>query len=284
MKKNSCHSFFKYTKAVVMLAAFVFSAKTLAVDYDGKEAPKVATEVPAAIQDVGITPQLGTKLDLNLTFTDDQGEKVQLAKYINGKKPVIISLIYFSCPGLCNFHLNGLTDAMKMMEWTVGNQFDVIAISFDPKEGADVALKKKENYIKEYGRSESRNGWHFLTADQQTIDQITKATGFKYKWDDKEQQWAHASAAMVASPTGMLSRYLPGIQFEPRDVKFALTEASDGKIGTLVDQLVLYCFKYDPHENKYSLYAFNLVRLGGIIMVIGLIIWLLPAWIRARKE
>lgn len=276
-------SFLKKTFVVVIAATFVHLQFAHA-DYDGKEAPKVANEVPDAIKDVGITPQLGAQLDLGLTFTDDNGEKIQLSKYINGKKPVIISLVYFSCPGLCNFHLNGLTDAMKQLEFTVGNQFDVIAISFDPKEGPDVAIKKKENYIKEYGRPESKNGWHFLTADQATIDQFTKMTGFKYKWDDKEQQWAHASAAMVTSPKGILSRYLPGILFEPRDLKLALTEASEGKIGGLIDKLVLYCFKYDVHENKYSLYAFNLVRLGGIIMIIGLIIWLLPVWIRARKE
>lgn len=252
--------------------------------YDGKPAPTAATERPEAIQGVGIDEQLGKNLDLNLQFKDENGQTVTLGSYFDGKVPVMISPVYYSCPGLCNFHLNGLTEALKGMDWTIGGKFKMLAISFDPKEGPEVAGKKKATYVKLYGRPEGAAGWHFLTGDQANVTAFMTAVGFKYRWNEEAKEWAHTSAAIVVSPKGEITRYLPGIMFDQKDVKLALVESSQGKIGTFVDSLVLYCFKYDPHQSKYTLYAFNIVKMGGALMVLLLALWLLPVWLRTRKE
>jgi protein SCO1/2 len=146
-----------------------------------------------------------------------------------------------------------------------------------------LAAKKKETYMKLYERQGAEKGWHFITADEPAVQAITQALGFKFKWDEKAQEWAHASAAVVITPDGTISRYLPGILFNPQDIKLALNEATDGKIGSIVDHLVLYCFKYDPQQSKYTLAAFNLMKLGGAVMVLVMVLWLLPFYIRSRR-
>jgi protein SCO1/2 len=197
---------------------------------------------------------------------------------------VILSLVYFSCPGLCNFHLNGLTDGMKKMDWQIGDKFQVVSLSIDPREGSELASKKKETYIKLLGKPEAANGWHFLTADEPVIKKLAATVGFKYRWDEKNKEWAHASAAIIVTPDGKISRYLHGILFEPKDLKLALLEASNGKIGTLTDRLVWYCYKYDAHKSQYSIMAIRLVQIGGGLMVLVLASVLLPFWWRSRKE
>lgn len=254
--------------------------------YDGKPQAGAATEMPAELQGVGIDEKLGAKLDLSLQFKNEDGQVVTLGDYLKDGKPVVISPVYYQCPGLCNFHMNGFVDALKLMDkdWTIGGKYKYLAISFDSKETPDLAAAKKTTYMKVYGRPEAANGWHFLTGDEANVQALTKALGFKFKWDEKMQEWAHASAAIVISPKGEISRYLPGIMFEPKDIKLALNEAAEGKIGTFVDSLVLYCFKYDPSQSKYTLYAYNLVKMGGALMVLILAIWLLPVWFRSRKD
>lgn len=252
--------------------------------YDGKPAVGASTERPKELEGVGIEEKMGQYLDLNLPFKDENGQTVTLGSFYDGKNPVIISPVYYSCPGLCNFHLNGFTEALKEMDWNIGDKFTMLAISFDAKEGADLAKQKKDSYLKVYGRPGAEKGWHFLTADQATIDAFTKAVGFKFKWNEEAKEWSHGSAAIVTSPKGEITRYLPGIMFSAKDIKLALNEASEGKIGTFVDSLVLYCFKYDPHQSKYTLYAFNLVKLAGGLMVLLLALWLLPVWLRTRRE
>jgi protein SCO1/2 len=251
--------------------------------YSKEPAPLVASEVPKEIQNVGIKEHLGDQVDLNMTFKDEDGKTVQLTQYIDGSKPVIISPVYYNCPRLCNFHLNGMTEALQKVDWNPGEKYQMIAVSFDAKETPDLALKKKANYMKLYNRPGTEGGWHFLTADQKTIDQLTKELGFEFKWNEESKEWSHASAAIVISPTGKITRYLPGIIFEPKTVKLALTEAGEGKIGSFVDSLVLYCFHYNPHKSEYTLAAFQLMKLGGLLMVIVLAIWLVPVWIRAWK-
>lgn len=268
------------TTAVLVL----FSASAQA--YDGKPAPMVANEQPKELEGVGIDEKLGSKIDLTLKVKDDNGQEVALGSFFDGKHPVIISPVYFSCPGLCNFHLNGLTDALKLMDkdWTIGKKFKLLSVSFDSKETPDLAANKKQTYMKLYDRAGSEKEWHFITADESTVQALTQALGFKFRWDETAQEWAHASAAIVITPDGTISRYLPGIMFNPQDIKIALNEATDGKIGTFVDSLVLYCFKYDPHQSKYTLVAFNVMKMGGAVMVLVMVIWLLPVWIRARRE
>jgi protein SCO1/2 len=276
----------KNLKRVALAALLAFSFTSLAQAHleEPKPGQLAADEQLKDLQGIGIDEKLGQVLDLNLSFKDENGETVTLAKYIHADGiPVIISPVYFSCPGLCNFHLNGLTDALKMVDWNAGEKFRVLAISFDSKEGPDVALKKKANYMKVYGRPGTEAGWSFLTADEATVKAVTSALGFKFRWSEEAKEWAHASAAIIVTPDGKISRYLPGIMFDPKDVKLALNEASSGKIGTIVDQIVLFCFQYNPHQSKYTLYAFNIMKLSGALMVLVLALWLLPIWVRARK-
>jgi protein SCO1/2 len=268
-----------------LAALFALLPLTPARAYDPSvKAPMVAEEKAKELENVGIDEHRGSQIDLNLKFTDENGQAVTLAQYFDGgHKPVILSPVYFNCPGLCNFHLNALTDAMKQMDWTLGDKFKAVAISFDSREDAKVALKKKASYLKLYDRPAAEKDWHFLTGDEATIKTLMASLGFKYKWNDEMNEWAHASAAIIITPDGKISRYLPGLQIEAKDLKLALNEASEGKIGTIVDQLVLYCFQYNPHQSKYTLYAFNVMKLGGALMVLVLALWLLPIWIRSRR-
>lgn len=252
--------------------------------YDGKPAPTISTERPKELDGVGIDEKLGSSVDMGLVFKNEKGEDVTLGSFYDGKHPVIISLVYYSCPGLCNFHLNGLVEGLKGLEWTPGEKFQVLAISFDAKETSNLSAGKKKSYMDVYERPGAEKGFHFLTADQATIDKITSSVGFTYRWNETQKEWAHSSAAIVTTPKGVISRYLGGIVFDPKDVKLALNEATEGKIGTFVDKMVLYCFHYDPKENKYSLAAFNLVRLGGVVIVVILMLLLLPFWLKNRKR
>lgn len=269
--------------ALVVAALFSFSSNLQA--YDGVPAPKVANEAPKELEGIGIDEKLGAKIDLNLKVMNDDGQEVALASFFDGKHPVIISPVYFSCPGLCNFHLNGLTDALKLMEsdWSVGNKYKILSVSFDSKETPDLAAKKKQTYMKLYGREGSDKGWHFITANEAAIQALTGSLGFKFRWDEATKEWAHASAAVIITPDGTISRYLPGIMFDPKDIKLALNEATEGKIGNFVEHLVLYCFKYDPQQSKYTLAAFKVMKLGGAVMVLLMVLWLLPIYIRSRR-
>lgn len=271
-------------QGVALAALLLLLSAHQVLAYEPKPGELTANETAKGLEGVGIDEKIGTHLDLNLTFKDENGETVTLAKYFDGSRtPVIISPVYYSCPGLCNFHLNGLTDALKLMDWTAGDKFKVVAISFDAKEQPDVAMKKKASYMKVYGRPGAEAGWSFLTGDEANIKAFTSAVGFKFKWNEDIKEWAHASAAIVVTPDGKISRYLPGIMFDPKDVKLALNEASNGKIGTFVDSLVLYCFQYNPHQSKYTLYALSIMKLGGALMVLVLGLWLLPVLIRSRR-
>lgn len=252
--------------------------------YTGKELTKSSSTVPEELKDVGIQEKIGDTLDLNLVVTNDNGEKVPLSHFFKTKKPVIFSPVYFNCSSLCNFHLNGLTDALKSLDWTPGKQFEIVALSIDAKENHTMASAKKANYLKEYGRPKSESGWHFVTADQQTINKITDSVGFKFKWNEKMGEWAHASAAIIISPEGKISRYLHGIQFQPRDLKLALNEASNGKVGNVVDSVMLFCFKYDSHQSKYGIQVFNVMKLAGAVTVAALALYLSLSMIRAKRE
>lgn len=248
-----------------------------------KKGALVASEKPKDFEGIGITENLGQKLDLSLKFTDETGKEVSLGSYFDGHHPVSLSLIYYSCPGLCNFHFNGVVDALKNVDWSAGDKFQVLAISFDTRETWETGAKKRDSYLKVYGRPGTEKGFHFLTATQGTIDQLTQKVGFKYKWNEEAKDWAHASAAVILTPDGTISRYLHGIQFDAPTFKMALNEAGQGKVGSLVDKMIWYCFEYDPHQSKYVLYAFRAVQFGAIAIILVLAAILLPMWIRGRK-
>ncbi len=280
MTQMSRVCFLKFSLAVL---AIVGAAVFAQANDEMRPASLPAQEAPPDLKDVGIFENLNGNLDLGLKFKDETGKEVSLGSFYDGTHPVVISLVYYSCPGLCNFHLNGVIDSLKTVDWSAGSQFQYLAISFDSKENSELAAKKKETYMKVYARAGTENGWHFLTADESTIQKLTQAVGFKFKWKDDTKEWAHASAAIVTTPAGKISRYLHGIMIDGKDFKLALNEASEGKIGTLTDRLIWYCFHYDPKLSKYTLYATNLMKLGGVLIILVLGVILLPTWIRARK-
>jgi protein SCO1/2 len=235
---------------------------------------------PEVLKSVTIEQRLNEQVPLDLTFRDEAGRSVQLNEYFRRGKPVIISLVYYECPMLCNQILNGLVGSLEALRFSAGKEFEIVTVSFDPREGPEVAARKKETYLKRYGRAGADEGWHFLTGDQTTIDALTRAVGFGYTWDERSQQFAHASAIMVATPQGRLSHYFYGIEYAPKDLRLAIVEASEGRVGSPVDQLILYCFHYDPTTGKYGPVIMNIMRVAGIMTVLGLValILILRRW------
>jgi len=228
--------------------------------------------LPDALQTIGIEQRLGESLPLTAEFKDESGQAVQLGKFFNNGRPVILALVYYECPMLCNQVLNGLTGSLKGITFNAGKEFDVVAVSFDARENdkPGLAQNKKASYMERYGRPGTEQGWHFLTGSQASIDAITNAAGFKYKWDDKSNQFAHASAVMVVTPEGKLSRYLYGIDYAAKDLKLGLIESAENRIGGVADQLLLYCFHYDPSTGKYGFAILSVIRLFAIFTLAGM--------------
>jgi protein SCO1 len=232
--------------------------------------------LPKALNGVGIDQKLSEQIPLDLVFKDENGESVKLGDYF-GKKPVVLSLVYYQCPMLCNQVLNGMVTAFKVMAFQPGQEFEVVTVSFDPRETAALAAAKKNtyvNYLPEARRSGAANGWHFLTGDEASINRLTEAVGFRYHFDEATNQFAHASAIYVTTPQGKLARYFYGIEYAPRDLRLGLIEAADNKIGSPVDQLLLYCYHYDPATGKYGAVVMNMMRLGGGLTLIAMVVML----------
>lgn len=238
---------------------------------------------PPILRHVAIEQRLGQSLPLDTTFEDEAGRKVRLGDYF-GEKPVVLVLAYYNCPMLCTQILNGLVSAMRILSFDAGREYDVVTVSFDPRDDASDARAKKEPYVSRYGRAGAAAGWHFLTGEKPAIDALTEAVGFRYAWDEKAGQFAHGSAIYVVTPDGKLSRYLYGIEYAPRDLRLALVEASQGKIGTAVDELLLYCYHYDPAAGRYSAVVMNMVRLAGVVFVLILSTFLLLMWRREKRR
>lgn len=239
--------------------------------------------LPKALNEVKIEQKLNQQLPLDLTFRNEAGETVRLGDYF-GKKPVVLSLVYYQCPMLCNQVLNGMVTSFKVLNFKAGEEFEVVTVSFDPLENSDLARAKKKTYVDylpEAKRATSTKGWHFLTGDQENIKRLTDAIGFHYYFDAATDQFAHASAIYVATPEGKLSHYFYGIEYSPKDLRLALVEASANKIGSPVDQLLLYCYHYDPATGKYGAVVMNIVRLGGIATLIA--IGIMFVWMRRRS-
>ena len=237
---------------------------------------------PPILQDIRIDQRLNAQLPLDVTFRDETGKSVQLGQYF-GKKPVILSFAYYECPMLCTLVLNGLTKGLRVIPFDIGNQFEVVNISINPREGPDLAAAKKANYIREYGRPGAEQGWHFLTGEEAAIQQVTKAAGFRYVYDPTTGQYAHAAGIMIATPNGRLSRYFYGIEYAGQDLRLGLIEAADEKIGTLADQVLLYCFHYDPVTGKYGLAITRIIRVLGTATALALGVFMLVMFRRERR-
>jgi protein SCO1/2 len=229
---------------------------------------QLAGKVPEDLEGVGVVEHREAKLPLDLTFTDDLGREVRLGDYFNQDKPVVLTLNYLSCPMLCTLQLNGLVDVMKELDWTPGQEFEVVTLSFDPTETYRLAREKKQNYIKSYDRPEGAAGWHFLVGEPSPVKQLTEAVGFTYRWNEERQEWAHAAVAVVCTPDGRISRYLYGLMYEEKTVRLSLVEASEGRIGSPLDQIILYCFHYDADAGRYAPVARNIMRAGGALTML----------------
>ena len=217
------------------------------------------------LKDIDFEQRLDAQLPLDATFRDDAGRTVQLGEYFHHDKPVVLALVYYECPMLCTQVLNGMVTSLKVLRYNAGQDFDVVAISFNPKEGPGLASAKKAAYVDEYGRPGSAAGFHFLTGDPESIEKVTNAVGFKYKYDPRVLQYAHAAGLTLLTPEGRVSRYFYGIEFAPRDVQFGLMDASKLKIGTVTEKITFLCYHYDPATGKYGLMVTRLLQAGGIL-------------------
>jgi len=224
---------------------------------------------PPGLKHVGIEQHLDEQIPLNLAFKDENGKSVQLGDYF-GKRPVVLSLVYFRCPMLCGQLLEGLESTLRVIDFDPGKQFDVITVSFDPSDTPAVAAAKKAEIMARYKRPSAAGGWHFLTGSQESIDALTKAVGFEYQYDKRTDQFAHATAIMVLTPGGKLTQYYYGIEFPPKDLRLGLIQASQNKIGTVVDQVLLYCYHYDPDAGRYSALIGRVLQVAGGITILVL--------------
>jgi protein SCO1 len=231
---------------------------------------------PPGLKNVGIQQNLNQQIPPDLAFKDDLGRSVRLADYF-GKKPMILNLVYYNCPMLCGEVLSGLENSLRMMKFDVGKEFDVITVSFDPKETPEMAAKKKAEFLKRYKRAGAEHGWHFLVGEQDAIDGLTNAAGFQYQYNEKTQQFAHATAIMILTPEGKIAQYYYGVEYPPKDLRLGLVEAGQGRIGNVVDQLLLYCYHYDPEQGKYSALILRVLRLAGVatMLFLGTFIFLM---------
>jgi protein SCO1/2 len=280
----------RITRMRHLLSATVLVALHAATVWGQPNAPGInpapsapSNQMPAVLSRVSYDQRLDEQLPLDLTFRDDEGRKVRLGDYF-GKRPVVLAFVYYECPMLCTQVLNGLTGAVSALDETVGREFDIVAVSFDPRETPVLASGKKRAHLDHYKRPESAGGWHFLTGDEREIKALTSAAGFHYVWDERTQQFAHPSGIVVTTPAGKLSRYFFGIEFAPRDLKFALMESSAGRIGNVVDRLLLYCYHYDPATGSYGFVAMNAVRLGGVVTVVALVGFVVISLRRERRS
>ena len=243
---------------------------------DGGIMTPPANQRPPKLENVGVEQRLDFLVPGNLAFRDETGKTVRLDDYF-GQKPLILNLVYYRCPMLCGEVLAGLTSSMGMVTFDLGREYEVVTVSFDPTETPETAAAKKEEYLRRYGRDGAAAGWHFLTGSAESINALTKAVGFQYQYDPKINQYAHATAIMVLTPQGRISRYFYGVDFPPKDLRLGLVEASHGKIGGPVDQVLLYCYHYDPATGKYGAIIANILQLGAglTIVIMGIMLFVL---------
>jgi protein SCO1/2 len=249
-----------------------------------RESMQPLGQLPKAFEGVGLDEKLGTTIPTTLTFADETGAAVTLDRYLGGEKPVLLHFVYHNCPMLCNLILDNLTRTLKEMDWTPGQQFELVTVSFSAIETPDLAARQKAKYLAQLGNPDAAAGWHFLTGDQAALQSLTDALGFRYKWIPQAKEYAHPAALMFLSPEGKVTRYLYGMEFPPEDVRRALLEASEGTVGTPLDQFIMYCLQYDATLNTYVLNAERAMKLGGGLTVLVLGLLLVVLWRRERQR
>lgn len=279
------------TRSLTFAAALAVAVPATAVaqSFQVGELPMPVAPRPLAnqkngiLKKIGIDQRIGQQLPLDTTFTDETGRTVTLGNYF-GKRPVLLTLVYYDCPMLCTYVLNGMTAALKTLSFDPGKDFDVVAISIDPKEHFQLAQAKKDVYVRNYGRPDTAGGWHFLTGTDPSIRAVADAVGFHYAYDPDLQQYAHGAAIYVVTPKGEVARYFLGLDYPSRDLRLALVEASNNRLGSVVDQALLLCYHYDPTTGKYDASTLFAVRIGFIATVTGLLTFIVVSLRRERRS
>lgn len=241
-------------------------------------------ELPSDLEELTIDEHIGEMLPLDVVLTDHDGKQVKLGDYFGKGRPVILNLGYYGCPMLCGLVINGLNQGLKGLDYTAGTEFDVVTVSIDPKEDTALAREKRANVLEELGREGAEKGWFFHTANEAEIKRLTKAVGFGYRWDEKGKQWAHGAVIMIATPEGKLARYLYGIEFKPNDLKLAVLDASEGRIGGVAEKFLMFCYQYDANAGGYVLFARNMMKLGGVVTLVTLGTFLAVMWRRSPRR
>lgn len=270
-------------RASIALVSMRIAGTSVVLLFSAPAVAQPAGERPPILREVGIDQRLNQQVPLNLPFRDEEGRAVRLGDYF-GRRPVILALVYYECPMLCTQVLNGLVGALGVLSFDAGREFDVVAVSFDPEEGAHLARAKKQTYLERYGRPGAERGWHFLTGGQPAITELTRAVGFRYVYDERLDQFAHGAAVTVLTPSGVIARYFYGIEYAPRDLRLGLVEASANRIGSAADQVLLLCYHYDPASGRYGFVALTLVRIGGVVTVAAFGVFLILERRRVRRS
>jgi len=262
--------------------AIVASATTYAQNPGGLVEPGDPTAArPGILSKIAIDQKIGSQVPADIPFIDENGRQVKIGDYF-GKRPVVLALVYYECPMLCTQVLNGLVGAVSVLNFDAGREFDVVAVSFNPKEGPGLASQKKASYMERYGRPQTASGWHFLTGTQESIDRLTDAVGFRYEYDPKIGQFAHGAALELLTPKGTIAKYFYGIEFSPRDLRLGLIDASEEHIGTVIDDVLLFCYHYDPATGKYGASVLTMVRIAGVATILAFAIFLTVSLRRDR--
>jgi protein SCO1/2 len=276
----------KTVAGVITAAALILGgtpARAQGVGRTGEAPGDAASAKPGILSKIGIDQRLNAQVPLDLTFVEESGREVRLGEYF-GKRPVILALVYYECPMLCTQILNGLVSALGTLKFDVGREFDVVAVSINPREGPGLASQKKAAYLERYGRPQTAAGWHFLTGREENIRRLAEVVGFRYEYDAEIGQYAHGAGVEVLTPTGVVSRYFYGIEYSPRDLRLGLIEASEERIGTPVDDVLLLCFHYDPATGKYGATALGLVRIGAVLTLVAFLTFLVVSLRRERRN
>lgn len=266
--------------AALVLSLAVAAAPALAQGFTGGKAETPLPPPPT--KDVGFDQKLGDQVPLNLVFKDEEGRTVKLSEYF-GKKPVVLNLMYFECPMLCGMAIEGLLRSLRALTFDAGKEFDVLTVSFDPREGPDLAKAKRTNVLAQYGRPSAEKGWHFLTGDEASVKALTSAVGFRYVWDESQKQFAHATGIVVLTPQGKISRYFFGIEYSTKDLRLGLMDSTSEKIGNLADKMLLMCFHYDPKSGRYTP-AITRVLKGGAALTLLVLVSFIVAMLRRERR
>lgn len=269
-------------KMACALASWMVLGTVASAQFWQQREPEKETNV-SLTRDVSIEQKLNEQVPLDLTFRDESGKTVTLKQYF-GKKPVLLTLVYYECPSLCGLVLQGLLKSLRVLNYTPGEQFEIVTVSISPTETPELAAAKKQSFLKEYGRLDAAAGWHWLTGDEPNIRALADAVGFRYVYDPKTKQYAHAAGIMLLTPSGKVSRYFYGIEYSPRDLRLGIMDASQGKVGSLVEKVILFCYQYDPTTGKYGLLVVRLIQLGGLATLLLLGGFMGTMFYRERRE